>query len=69
MVNWRTGETHPVVFNSSPFFTFHHANAFEKDGCLVVDYCKIEQADGIMNALDLNAMRAEGIKLQVGWFA
>ncbi|WKY01636.1 hypothetical protein Q1695_015560 [Nippostrongylus brasiliensis] len=26
---------------SDPFFTFHHANAYEKDGFLVVDYCKI----------------------------
>ncbi|VDN22331.1 unnamed protein product, partial [Cylicostephanus goldi] len=26
---------------SNAFFTFHHANAYEKDGYLVVDYCKI----------------------------
>ncbi|VDM70962.1 unnamed protein product [Strongylus vulgaris] len=26
---------------SDAFFTFHHANAYEKDGYLVIDYCKI----------------------------
>ena len=27
-------------YKTSSFFTFHHANAFEKDGNLVVDYCR-----------------------------
>ncbi|KAH7708533.1 CBN-BCMO-2 protein [Aphelenchoides avenae] len=64
VVNYHTGENHPVTFTAPPFFTFHHANAFEKDGYLVVDYCKIQQADWITNALELNALREYGVKLQ-----
>ncbi|ETN68725.1 retinal pigment epithelial membrane protein [Necator americanus] len=26
---------------SDAFFTFHHANAYQKDGYLIIDYCKI----------------------------
>ncbi|CAB60367.2 Beta,beta-carotene 9',10'-oxygenase [Caenorhabditis elegans] len=44
ILNKKTGEQLPLTLKMNPFFTFHHANTFEKDGCLVMDYCRIENA-------------------------
>ncbi|KAK8772226.1 hypothetical protein V5799_024530 [Amblyomma americanum] len=51
VMNKNTGELHPAVFEASPFFTFHHINAFERDDDLVVDLiCFFD--DSIIRSLD-----------------
>ncbi|UMM15962.1 hypothetical protein L5515_013180 [Caenorhabditis briggsae] len=52
----KTGKSLDVKFEMDPFFTFHHANTFEKDGCLVVDYCRMEQT-GNFDALLIENMK------------
>ncbi|CAJ0570923.1 unnamed protein product, partial [Mesorhabditis spiculigera] len=42
LVDKKTGNRHPRKFFAPPFFTFHHANAFERDGFLYVDFCLVE---------------------------
>ncbi|KAF1764243.1 hypothetical protein GCK72_004190 [Caenorhabditis remanei] len=56
ILNKKTGEQVPLTLKMNPFFTFHHANTFEKDGCLVVDYCRIENA-GSFETLNIDNMR------------
>ncbi|CAJ0584281.1 unnamed protein product, partial [Mesorhabditis spiculigera] len=41
LVDKKTGNRHPRKFFAPPFFTFHHANAFERDGFLYVDFCLV----------------------------
>ncbi|CAP35893.2 Protein CBG18441 [Caenorhabditis briggsae] len=52
----KTGKNLDVKFEMDPFFTFHHANTFEKDGCLVVDYCRMGQT-GNFDALLIENMK------------
>lgn len=33
------GVERKIRYTSKAFFTFHHLNSFEVDGCLVVDVC------------------------------
>jgi beta,beta-carotene 9',10'-dioxygenase len=47
------------TYETDPFFTFHHINAFERDGELVVDLCAYEDAS-IIDALYLDRLRAGG---------
>jgi beta,beta-carotene 9',10'-dioxygenase len=42
-----------------PFFAFHHVNAFERDGEIVLDVCGYDDA-GIIDALYLDRLRASG---------
>jgi beta-carotene 15,15'-monooxygenase len=51
----RTGKEIDQKFCHAPFFAFHHANAYEKDGCLVVDYCQFSQPD--LHMFDLKNLR------------
>ncbi|ETN86264.1 hypothetical protein NECAME_16451 [Necator americanus] len=53
-INSRTVER---KITSDAFFTFHHANAFEKDGFVVVDYCKYDNP-GSFDDLLLEHMRS-----------
>ncbi|KAI1710020.1 retinal pigment epithelial membrane protein domain-containing protein [Ditylenchus destructor] len=53
--NYKTGEAIPTVYKVEPFFTFHHANAYEKDGLLFVDYCAYYNPD--VGCLNLEEMR------------
>ncbi|XP_053307678.1 carotenoid-cleaving dioxygenase, mitochondrial-like [Spea bombifrons] len=39
VVNKHTGEINPVTFHAQPFATFHQINAFEDQGCIVLDIC------------------------------
>ncbi len=32
-----TGKIVPQIYEAPPFFTFHHGNAYEKDGYLIMD--------------------------------
>lgn len=51
VMNKKTGELHPAVFESSAFFTFHHINAFEQGDELVVDLICFDD-DSIIRSLD-----------------
>ncbi|KAH6919862.1 hypothetical protein HPB50_029150 [Hyalomma asiaticum] len=51
VVNKRTGELHPTVFESPAFITFHHINAFEQNDELVVDLICFDD-DNIIRCLD-----------------
>jgi len=41
-----------------PFFAFHHVNAFERDGEIVIDVCGYDDA-GIIDALYLDRLRSD----------
>ncbi|GMS86076.1 hypothetical protein PENTCL1PPCAC_8251 [Pristionchus entomophagus] len=56
VVDKRTGKKLPVKMQSEPFFTFHHANSYERDGYLVLDYAKYKRAENL-DALLLENMR------------
>nr|XP_054919749.1 carotenoid isomerooxygenase-like [Dermacentor andersoni] len=51
VMNKKTGELHPAVFESAAFFTFHHINAFEQGDELVVDIICFDD-DSIIRSLD-----------------
>jgi beta,beta-carotene 9',10'-dioxygenase len=44
------------TYETEPFFAFHHVNAYERDGELVLDLCAYENAD-IVHALSLDNLR------------
>ena len=35
-----TGEKHPIVYEARAFAVFHHINAYEEDGQIVMDLCE-----------------------------
>ena len=37
MASFTNGQNLPIVYEADPFFAFHHINAFEEDGQIVVD--------------------------------
>jgi carotenoid cleavage dioxygenase-like enzyme len=41
----KNGEPHPVVYETEKLFVFHHANAYEEDGHIVVDVSAYNSAD------------------------
>ncbi|KAI1694869.1 retinal pigment epithelial membrane protein [Ditylenchus destructor] len=53
--NYKTREALKTVYKVDPFFTFHHANAYEKDGLIFVDYCAYDKTD--LGCLTLEEMR------------
>ncbi|XP_075540043.1 carotenoid isomerooxygenase-like [Dermacentor variabilis] len=62
VMNKKTGELHPTVFESAAFFTFHHINAFEQGDELVVDLiCYAD--DSIIRCLDYTVERHMAFKL------
>uniref|UniRef100_A0AC35TG86 Beta,beta-carotene 15,15'-monooxygenase n=1 Tax=Rhabditophanes sp. KR3021 TaxID=114890 RepID=A0AC35TG86_9BILA len=52
------------IETSEAFFTFHHANAYEKDSYIVVDYCSMDEP-GTLDNFQLDLMR-EGNVTEVG---
>ncbi|XP_075460122.1 carotenoid-cleaving dioxygenase, mitochondrial-like isoform X2 [Ascaphus truei] len=59
VANKHTGELHPVTFHAPPFATFHHINAYEEQGCIVLDLCC--QDDGAaLRILQLQNLRQSG---------
>lgn len=66
VMNKRTGELHPAVFEAPAFFTFHHVNAFERAEEIVVDLCGYD--DGrIISDLDYTAQDGGGFNLGYLW--
>ncbi|CAJ0571217.1 unnamed protein product, partial [Mesorhabditis spiculigera] len=51
LVDKKAGNRHPRKFFAPPFFTFHHANAFERDGFLYVDFCLVENPENFEDLL------------------
>ncbi|KAH7977796.1 hypothetical protein HPB49_003592 [Dermacentor silvarum] len=51
VMNKKTGELHPTVFESTAFFIFHHINAFEQGDELVLDLICLED-DSIIRSFD-----------------
>uniref|UniRef100_A0A8C5Q1S2 Carotenoid-cleaving dioxygenase, mitochondrial n=1 Tax=Leptobrachium leishanense TaxID=445787 RepID=A0A8C5Q1S2_9ANUR len=49
VINKHTGKAHTTHFSSAPFMSFHQINAYEDQGCIVLDICC--QDDGM--AFDL----------------
>lgn len=45
VVSLTDGKIQPVVYESDPFFTFHHINAYEEDGQIVVDVAAYDRGD------------------------
>ncbi|RCN50147.1 retinal pigment epithelial membrane protein [Ancylostoma caninum] len=52
---------------ADPFFVFHHSNSYEKDGYLIVDYCKVFHTSNmnelLLDHLRTGAFRAKGTSL------
>lgn len=65
-MNKTTGKLHELKYKSEPFFTFHHVNSYEQDGCLIVDYCKYEKP-GTFEFLSLQELREGTIALNMVW--
>jgi beta,beta-carotene 9',10'-dioxygenase len=59
VVERHTGELQGT-YEAEPFFAFHHANAFERDGELLVDVVVHEHGPVAMEALQLERLRAGG---------
>ncbi|CAN7939085.1 unnamed protein product [Ixodes hexagonus] len=57
VVDKRTGKTHSGVWEADAFFVFHHMNAYERDGEIVVDMCVYMDASLLasMSLADANA--------------
>ena len=60
VIDKRTGKEVNTKFRHAPFFAFHQANAYEKDGCIIMDYCAMERA-GNLSQFDLHEMRTGGL--------
>ncbi|CAG7731600.1 unnamed protein product [Allacma fusca] len=45
LVSLQSGAIHPVVYQSDGFFAFHHINAYEEDGQVVVDVAGYDRVD------------------------
>jgi beta,beta-carotene 9',10'-dioxygenase len=57
VVELESGNVHGT-YEGDPFFAFHHVNAFERDGELVIDVCAYEDAE-IVRGLYLENLRRE----------
>jgi carotenoid cleavage dioxygenase-like enzyme len=64
VINRHTGE---IVgrYESEPFFAFHHVNAFEQNGEVVIDLVAYPDA-GIVSDFYLNRLRSADLKLPAG---
>jgi len=49
VINLEDGKPHSVRYETDNLFTFHHINAYEVDGCLVVDIAGYENAEVLNN--------------------
>ncbi|CAJ0582539.1 unnamed protein product, partial [Mesorhabditis spiculigera] len=56
VVDRKTGSRHTIRYTAPPFFTFHHANTYEEDGFIYVDFCHMENP-GTFDDLLMDHMR------------
>ncbi|CAB3404544.1 unnamed protein product [Caenorhabditis bovis] len=61
VMNKKSGNLLPFKITMEKFFTFHHANTYEKDGCIVVDYCRMNRS-GNFDALLIENMKTGTFK-------
>jgi beta,beta-carotene 9',10'-dioxygenase len=66
IINRYTGQV-VARFDCDPFFAFHHVNAFEQGGELIIDIVAYEDA-GIIHSYYLNRLTSEHNKLPFGKF-
>ncbi|XP_043532463.1 beta,beta-carotene 9',10'-oxygenase-like isoform X1 [Chiloscyllium plagiosum] len=59
VANKLSGEIVPFKYYSKAFSTFHHINAFEDDGFIVLDLCGLDNGD-VMNNINLQNLRQSG---------
>ncbi|XP_059812845.1 carotenoid-cleaving dioxygenase, mitochondrial-like isoform X1 [Hypanus sabinus] len=62
VANKHTGEVNPFKYYTEAFCLFHHINAFEDNGFIVLDYCRFESGN-FLNKLTLQNLRQSGEKL------
>ncbi|KAF7651453.1 hypothetical protein LDENG_00110880 [Lucifuga dentata] len=49
LVHKKTGELSPVKYHTKPMATFHQINAYEEDGCFIMDMCAADDGQAISN--------------------
>ncbi|CAH2320158.1 beta,beta-carotene 9, 10 -oxygenase isoform X1 [Pelobates cultripes] len=59
VVKKHSGELHPVTFHAQPFSCYHQINAFEDQGCIVLDICCQEDGDAV-KIYNLQNLRKSG---------
>lgn len=65
VVDKKTGKTHPGVWETDAFFSFHHINTYERDGDLVVDMCVYEDAS-LIASMSLADARTDSVAYRSG---
>ncbi|KAE9548755.1 hypothetical protein FO519_008028 [Halicephalobus sp. NKZ332] len=60
VIDKRSGKEVERKFRHDSLFSFHQANAFEKDGFIIMDYCAMERA-GNLSQFDLKEIRSGGL--------
>uniref|UniRef100_A0A8C5Q3D7 Carotenoid-cleaving dioxygenase, mitochondrial n=1 Tax=Leptobrachium leishanense TaxID=445787 RepID=A0A8C5Q3D7_9ANUR len=63
VVNKHTGKPHSMTFYTEPFLCFHHINAFEDQGNIVMDLCCLRDI-GYLPIYTLENMRKSGRALE-----
>lgn len=59
VINKHTGKKHPVNFHTKAFSTFHQINAFEDQGCIVLDLCCQDNGEAV-GLFELQNLRKSG---------
>ncbi|XP_077313813.1 carotenoid-cleaving dioxygenase, mitochondrial-like isoform X2 [Lithobates pipiens] len=59
VINKHTGKKHPVNFHTKAFSTFHQINAFEDQGCIVLDLCCQDNGETV-GLFELQNLRKSG---------
>ncbi|XP_075047215.1 carotenoid-cleaving dioxygenase, mitochondrial-like isoform X1 [Mixophyes fleayi] len=59
VINKHSGMKHPVTFHTKAFATFHQINAFEDQGCIVLDLCCQDDGEAV-GMFELQNLRKSG---------
>ncbi|XP_053545806.1 carotenoid-cleaving dioxygenase, mitochondrial-like isoform X3 [Bombina bombina] len=59
VINKQTGELLPVSFRTRPFAAFHQINAYEDQGCIIMDLC-CQDEGGAIHIYQLQNLRKSG---------
>ncbi|XP_044138230.1 beta,beta-carotene 9',10'-oxygenase isoform X2 [Bufo gargarizans] len=62
VINKHTGKKHSATFHTKAFATFHQINAFEDQGCIVLDLCCMDDG-GTLDLFNLPNLRKSGEEL------